>query len=100
MKIFCVEILGESAFHKVLVQSGWSGKDYVFQYNEATQSHVRAYPAFEDYLAERVDMHKASNVWPLLGNLVDAALLTPEVMVGKKEELPRKRGGSAGKGER
>ena len=69
---FCLEILGESAFHKYLVQSGWSGRAYVFRYNRPTRSHVRAYRCLEDYLAERVDVHKAANIWPLLGNLLPA----------------------------
>lgn len=98
MKIFCIEILGENSFHKVLMQSGWSGKDYAFFYNPATQSHVRAYPRFEDYLKERVDLHKASNIWPLLANWVERSKLIPEAIVTSEPELPQRR--PAGKGER
>ena len=76
---FCLEILGESSFHKYLVQSGWSGRSYVFRYNQPTRSHVRAYRRLEDYLAERVDVHKAANVWPLLGNLLPEDQVEPQV---------------------
>lgn len=76
---FCLEILGESAFHQYLVQAGWSGRSYVFRYNKPTQSHVRAYRRLEDYLAERVDIHKAANVWPLLGNLLPEERIEPQV---------------------
>jgi hypothetical protein len=76
---FCLEILGESAFHKYLVQSGWSGRAYVFRYNQPTHSHVRAYRRLGDYLAERVDVHKAANIWPLLGNLLPEDQLEPHV---------------------
>lgn len=76
---FCIEILGENSFHPVLLQSGWSGKDYLFHYNPATQSHVRAYGSIEEYRAERVDMHKAENIWPLLGNLLPREALCGKV---------------------
>ena len=76
---FCLEILGESAFHKYLVQSGWSGRSYVFRYNRPTRSHVRAYRCIEDYLTERVDVHKAANIWPLLGNLLPEDQVEPHV---------------------
>jgi len=76
---FCLEILGESAFHKYLVQSGWSGRAYVFRYNRHTKSHVRAYREIADYLAERVDVHKAANIWPLLGNLLPEDQIEPHV---------------------
>jgi len=76
---FCLEILGESAFHKYLVQSGWSGRAYVFRYNQPTHSHLRAYRSIEDYYAERVDIHKAANIWPLLGNLLPEDQIEPHV---------------------
>jgi hypothetical protein len=89
---FCLEILGESAFHKYLVQSGWSGRAYVFRYNRPTHSHVRAYRCLEDYLAERVDVHKAANIWPLLGNLLPAEKIEPQVFAeipgGSREFAP------------
>ena len=75
----CIEILGESAFHKFLIQSGWSGKDYVFHYNRHTNSHMRAYRTVEEYYAERVDMHKSINVWPLLGNMLPADRIESQV---------------------
>jgi len=86
MTFFCIEILGESSFHKFLVQSGWSGKDYVFHYNRHTHSHMRAYRRLEEYHAERVDLHKSANVWPLLGNLLTAEKIEPHVFVGVQEE--------------
>jgi hypothetical protein len=98
---FCLEILGEGSFHKYLVQAGWSGRSYVFRYNQPTQSHVRAYRQLEDYLAERVDVHKAANVWPLLGNLLPEDQLEPQVFVESsarqdqqqpKEAQPKRRG--------
>ena len=76
---FCLEILGESAFHKYLVQSGWSGRSYVFRYNRPTRSHLRAYRFIGDYLAERVDVHKSANIWPLLGNLLPEDQVEPHV---------------------
>jgi len=76
---FCLEILGESAFHKYLVQSGWSGRAYVFRYNQPTHSHLRAYRCIEDYYAERVDVHKSANIWPLLGNLLPEDKIEPHV---------------------
>ncbi|MEI6350060.1 MAG: hypothetical protein WCP06_03020 [Verrucomicrobiota bacterium] len=75
----CIEILGESAFHKFLIQSGWSGKDYVFHYNRHTNSHMRAYRSLEDYYAERIDMHKSVNIWPLLGNMLPEERIEPQV---------------------
>lgn len=77
----CIEILGESAYHKFLVQAGWSGRDYVFNYNALTGSHMRAYRCLEDYYAERVDLHKSSNVWPLLANYLPAESIEPQVFV-------------------
>ncbi len=77
-KVFCLEILGESSFHKFLVQSGWSGRGFVFRYNPATKSHIRAYRSIDDYLAERVDIHKAANVWPPLANLLPADQVADE----------------------
>ncbi|MCX6967869.1 MAG: hypothetical protein NTZ46_08860 [Verrucomicrobia bacterium] len=71
--------MGESAFHKYLVQSGWSGRSYVFRYNRPTRSHLRAYGCIEEYLAERVDVHKSANIWPLLGNLLPEDQLEPHV---------------------
>ena len=99
---FCLEILGESAFHKHLVQSGWSGRAYAFRYNNYTRSHVRAYRCMEDYLSERVDVHKAANVWPLLGNLLPEEMLEPQVFaesLTRKEPAPEtaKRRGRGGK---
>ncbi|MEI8233469.1 MAG: hypothetical protein WCH57_02150 [Verrucomicrobiota bacterium] len=101
---FCLEILGESAFHKYLVQSGWSGRAYVFRYNRPTRSHLRAYRCLEDYLAERVDVHKAANIWPLLGNLLPAEKIEPHVFAetpGRSSEsapepaAPKRRGRNA-----
>lgn len=74
----CIEILGEPPFHKALNQSGYSGRDYMFFYNQATRSHLRAYRSLEVYLAERVDMHKAANIWPLMGNLLAAEEIEPQ----------------------
>ena len=88
---FCLEILGESAFHKYLVQSGWSGRAYVFRYNRPTHSHVRAYRCIEEYQAERVDVHKSANIWPLLGNLLPEDQIEPHVFADslkKKEAAP------------
>ena len=85
---FCIEILGESAFHKFLIQSGWSGRDYIFQYNRSTNSHMRAYRRIEDYYAERVDMHKAANIWPLLGNLLPAERIEPHIFTQAVEIAP------------
>lgn len=104
---FCLEILGESSCHKYLVQSGWSGRAYAFRYNRPTRSHVRAYRSLDDYLAERVDVHKAANVWPLLGNLLPEDQLEPHVFVesaaadqaAKGTEAPAKRRGRASKSE-
>lgn len=92
---FCLEILGESAFHKYLVQSGWSGRAYAFRYNQPTHSHIRAYRCLEDYLAERVDVHKAANVWPLLGNLLPEDQLEPHVFaesLNPQEAAPERAG--------
>lgn len=89
-RIFCIEILGESSVHKFIVQSGWSGRDYVFFYNPATMSHVRAYRRLEDYLAERVDMHKSANVWPLLANLIEEERLEAITLIGEASETSRK----------
>ncbi len=86
---FCLEILGESSFHKYLVQAGWSGRSYVFRYNPPTQSHVRAYRQLGDYLAERVDVHKAANVWPLLGNLLPEDQLEPHVFADSLTEAQK-----------
>ena len=33
----------------------------------------------DDYYAERVDVHKAANVWPLLGNLLPEDQIEPNV---------------------
>ncbi len=79
--VFCIEILGEDSFHKFLVQSGWSGRDYIFYYNKPTSSHLRAYRSLADYLAERLDIHKASNIWPLLANLIAEGLIESHVFV-------------------
>ena len=81
MKVFCIEILGENAFHPFLLQSGWSGKDYPFFYNPATGSHMRAYREIEAYRAERVDLHKSANIWPILGNVLDASEVAPHLFV-------------------
>lgn len=81
MTCFCIEILGESSFHKFLVQSGWSGKEYAFHYNAATNSHMRAYRDIASYRAERVDLHKSANTWPLLGNLVEEREIEPHIFV-------------------
>ncbi len=81
MAFFCIEILGESSFHKCLVQSGWSGKDYAFFYNAPTGTHLRAYRDLKSYLAERVDLHRSANVWPLLGNLIEADRLEAHTFV-------------------
>ena len=75
----CIEILGESPFHKFLAQSGWSGKDYLFHYNRFTNSHLRAYRNLDDYYAERVDLHKSANIWPLIANLLPEERLEPQV---------------------
>ena len=90
---FCLEILGESPVHAYLMQSGWSGKAYVFRYNKATRSHVRAYREMSDYLAERADVHKAANVWPLLGNLLAEEDLDPAVFAEqpKKAQVKKRR---------
>lgn len=94
--IFCIEILGESAFHPFLIQSGWSGRDYLFKYNRLTQSHMRAYRRVEDYRAERVDMHKSANIWPLLANWLPEELVEAQVFTEPKgdeaEVSPKKRG--------
>lgn len=82
IQYFCIEILGESTFHPVLLQSGWSGKDYLFHFNPATQSHLRAYASIEEYRMERVDMHKAENIWPLLGNLLPREKISDKAFVG------------------
>jgi hypothetical protein len=84
--VFCIEILGESPVHKFLVQSGWSGKDYVFFYNQHTGSHLRAYRSIDEYRAERVDMHKSANIWPLLGNLLPEDAVEPHLFVRHREE--------------
>ena len=84
----CIEILGESAFHKFLTQSGWSGRDYLFKYNRPTNSHMRAYRRVEDYYAERVDLHKSTNVWPLLGNLLPAEQIDPVVFTDADRPMP------------
>ena len=97
--VFCIEILGESAFHKFLIQSGWSGRDYLFQYNRPTNSHMRAYRRIEDYQAERIDMHKATNIWPLPANLLPEAMIEPHVFIqgaqaessGPPEARPKRR---------
>jgi|GEM_PF-2469171 len=81
---FCIEILGESPVHKFLVQSGWSGKDYTFFHNRHTGSHLRAYRNIEDYRAERVDMHKSANIWPLLGNLLPEEMIEPHLFVARE----------------
>jgi hypothetical protein len=73
-----IEILGEPPFHKALNQSGYSGKDYLFFYNSQTHTHMRAYRRLEIYLAERVDMHKAANVWPLMPNMLTPDLVEPQ----------------------
>jgi len=86
MKFLCIEILGESAFHKFLIQSGWSGKDYTFTFNAATGSHMRAYRRLEDYYAERVDLHKTADVWSLVANLLPAERIDPAVFVGAPDE--------------
>lgn len=95
-RMLCIEILGESPVHKFIVQSGWSGRDYVFFYNAGTQSHIRAYRSLEDYLAERVDMHKSANIWPLLANLIPEEQLDPLTLVGEAGEAttrkPRRKG--------
>ncbi len=85
---FCLEILGESSFHKYLVQSGWSGRSYAFRYNQPTHSHVRAYRTIDDYRAERVDIHKAANVWPLLGNLLPEEQLEAHVFADSASPQP------------
>ena len=89
--VFCIEILGESPVHKFLVQSGWSGKDYVFFYNRHTGSHLRAYRDIADYRAERVDMHKSANIWPLLGNLLPLESVEPHLFVqhGEAAQYPQ-----------
>ncbi len=97
MTIFCIEILGENAFHPFLLQSGWSGKDYPFFYNAKTGSHMRAYRSIEAYRAERVDLHKSANVWPILGNLVEEDEVAAHVFVDEAPEpqskpRPRKEG--------
>ncbi len=79
--IFVVEILGEGAFHKFLLQSGWSGKDYLFHYNTPTNSHMRAYRSIEEYRAERSDLHKSATVWPMMGNLLPADQIEAHVFV-------------------
>ncbi len=83
--VFCIEILGESPVHKFLVQSGWSGKDYRFFYNRHTGSHLRAYHDIDDYRAERVDMHKSANIWPLLGNLLPEEAVEPHLFVPRED---------------
>ena len=79
--IFAVEISGEGAFHKFLVQSGWSGKDYLFHYNAPTNTHMRAYHSIEAYRAERVDMHKTATVWPIMANLLPVDQVQGHVFV-------------------
>ena len=107
---FCLEILGESACHKYLIQSGWSGRAYAFRYNRPTHSHLRAYRSMDDYYAERVDVHKSANVWPLLANLLPEDQIEPHVFADsllKKaeplqpihEDAPVKRRGRAFKSE-
>src|SRR5690606_11715493 len=83
MTYLCIEILGESAFHKFLNQSGWSGKDYAFRFNRATGSHMRAYRRLDDYYAERVDLHKTAHIWSLVANVLPAESIDPEVFVGE-----------------
>ena len=74
----CIEILGEPTYHKALNQSGYSGRPYLFFYNKLTRTHLRAYRNVEDYRAERVDMHKAANFWPLIPNLLKAHEIEPQ----------------------
>ena len=40
---------------------------------------MRAYRRIEDYYADRVDMHKSANIWPLLGNLLSTDRIEPHV---------------------
>jgi len=89
MKFLCIEILGECAFHKFLIQSGWSGKDYLFFYNAATGSHLRAYRCVEDYYAERVDLHRRSEIWSLVANLLPEDQIDPAAFIGPAHEPPR-----------
>ena len=91
---FCLEILGESSLLPYLMQAGWSGRSYVFRYNKATRSHVRAYREMADYLAERVDLHKAANVWPLLGNLLTEEQLDSVAFVEGAEKMEIKKKGN------
>jgi hypothetical protein len=42
---------------------------------------MRAYRHFEDYLSERVDVHKSSNTWPLLANQLPAEQIEAHVFV-------------------
>jgi hypothetical protein len=107
----CIEILGEPPFHRALNQSGYSGRDYLFFFNAPTRSHLRAYRTLECYLAERVDMHKAANIWPLMPNLLRADQIEPQCWTSparastpRKARKGRKEEGaaspSAGSGER
>lgn len=104
MTYFCIEILGESVFHKFLVQSGWSGKDYAFHYNAPTNSHVRAYRDLASYRKERVDLHKSANTWPLLGNLLEESEIEAHAFVdGAPQATPKagrvRKGGKPGEEE-
>jgi len=84
----CIEILGESPFHKFLTQSGWSGRDYLFKFNRATNSHMRAYRHVEAYRTERVDLHKSANIWPILANLLPSEQIDPQVFTDADRPAP------------
>jgi len=96
----CIEILGESPWHKALNQSGYSGRCYLFFYNRLTRSHIRAYRDLEDYRAERLDMHKAANVWPLIPNLLEAEKIEAQCWIPERvSAASRKASDAHGKNE-
>ena len=91
-RFLVIEITGEPGFQKTLCQSGWSGRDYPFFYNRHPDpkkcSHIRAYRSLDIYLAERVDMHKAANVWPLMPNFFTADEIEPQCWTTPLPEGP------------
>ncbi len=89
MNYLVIEILGESAFHKFLIHSGWSGKDYHFHYNRHTGSHIRAYPTLKHYLEERADLHQVGASWALLANWLPQEEIDPVAMVAPVEEAAK-----------
>jgi len=77
-KTFIIEITGEGLSYNHMILNGISGKDYVFWRNPKTNSYARAYRQFEDYLAERKDLHRPNGVWALEANFVDSENVAKE----------------------